>query len=141
MSAFVNSIGEKETMEVEIAFALQLLRFCAQCQFFRFLIPTLISLILIHWLLRLFDIKNSKHIWWKSQKVSFIFCANLLQISIIYVWSLKKGNLQEFSPWIIYVWTFKKGNLQDFCSLFIKFIPCFIVQKTLTENLRHLTIA
>ena len=39
MSAFVNSIGEKETMEVEIAFALQLLRFVAQRRFFRFFLP------------------------------------------------------------------------------------------------------
>ena len=39
MSAFVNSIGEKETMEVEIAFALQLLRFVHSDSFFRFFLP------------------------------------------------------------------------------------------------------
>ena len=39
MSAFVNSIGEKETMEVEIAFALQLLRFVHSDGFFDFFLP------------------------------------------------------------------------------------------------------
>ena len=62
MSAFVNSIGEKETMEVEIAFALQLLRFCAQWHFFDFFLPTLISFVDIYALIRLFNIENSKHI-------------------------------------------------------------------------------
>ena len=57
MSAFVNSIGEKETMEVEIAFALQLLRFVHNDGFFDFFLPTLIS-----WILMLLNIENSEHI-------------------------------------------------------------------------------
>ena len=61
MSAFVNSIGEKETMEVEIAFALQLLRFCVQWQFFRFFLP-ITNFLDIDALIRLLNMENSKNI-------------------------------------------------------------------------------
>ena len=61
MSAFVNSIGEKETMEVEIAFALQLLRFVHSDIFFRFFLP-ITNFLDIDALIRLLKMENSKYI-------------------------------------------------------------------------------
>ena len=66
MSAFVNSIGEKETMEVEIAFALQLLRFVHSDSFSIF--SSDFNILDIDALIRLYNVENSKHIWWISSK-------------------------------------------------------------------------